>query len=423
MHSKFTDPRDVQTSEPMEHTEQDASPGGNALEHTIQEFLGRGQKAGNYRAGLERVLSGAGDETTAATQPFRTFVEDRGTKQATEINKRDLAAYAEHLADAVTDAEDRSTTTDGISAATAWTYYDFVSAYLSYLVEWGYLEENPARKGLATNQLPPRPNQKTDEADFWTSEDRRALLRFADRRAEQALDEHGTDAIEALRDRALIYVLAYTGVRGGEVLADPRDDRRDGLRWEDVALEGGHLWVLGKNQTEEQVQLPRQTHGPLERLQRALDPPDDRWPVFPTLHRPTLSRGLPDNAERDEDQTYLDCYREADWTPNALTTNGGRSVLKRLCEAADLDVDGGYLKPHGARRGVGEMMYRERGAAAAQRTLRHADPRTTSEMYAHIKAEELAEEVGDVFDSDHTEPTERGSDDHDAVDVPDSYQQ
>lgn len=407
----------------MDHTERDASSRANALEPTIQEFLDRGQKAGNYRDSLERILLGTDGDTAGTIQPFQAFLENRGTDRATEVDKKDLAAYAEHLADAVADAEDRTTTTKGISAATAWTYFDYISAYLAYLVEWEYLEENPARKGLATNQLPPRPNQKTDEADFWTPEDRRDLLRFADKRAEQALDEHGTDSIEALRDRALVYVLAYTGVRGGEVLADPRDDRRDGLRWEDVALEGGYIWVLGKNQTQEQVQLPRQTHGPLERLQRAMDPPDDRWPVFATLHRPTLSRGLPDDVKRDEDQTYLDCYREADRTPNALTTNGGRSVLKRLCEAADLNVDGGYLKPHGARRGVGEMMYRERGAAAAQRTLRHADPRTTSEMYAHIEAEELAEEVGDVFDNDHTEPTEGASDDHEAVDVPDSYQQ
>lgn len=26
--------------------------------------------------------------------------------------------------------------------------------------------------------------------------------------------------------------------------------------------------------------------------------------------------------------------------------NGGRSVLKRLCEDAEIDVDRGYLKPH-----------------------------------------------------------------------------
>lgn len=42
-------------------------------------------------------------------------------------------------------------------------------------------------------------------------------------------------------------------------------------------------------------------------------------------------------------------------------------------------------------------MYREYGAAAAQRTLRHADPRTTSQMYAHIEASELAEETGKLF--------------------------
>jgi len=128
-----------------------------------------------------------------------------------------------------------------------------VPAFLAYCVEWEYLGENPARKGLATDQLPLRPTQKIDEADFWTSAEQTALLRFADQRADQALDARGTNAIEALRNRALVYVLAYTGVRGGEILADSRDDRRDGLRWEDVSLDGGYLWVLGKNQTEEQV--------------------------------------------------------------------------------------------------------------------------------------------------------------------------
>lgn len=401
MHSTFTDHRYVRTSEPMDHTKQTVSAEADALKPIIQEFLDYGQKAGNYRASLKRVLLGSGDsdENSRTVRPFQSIIRALNVQRVEEIDKHDLAAYAELLADAVADAEDRSSTTDGISAATAWTYYDYVSAFLAYCVEWEYLAENPARKGPATDQLPPRPTQQTDEADFWNSKDRRGLLRFADQRAEQALDEEDTNPIEALRDRALAYVLAYTGVRSGEILTDPRDDRRDGLRWEDVALEGEYLWVLGKNQTREQVQLPRQTHGPLERLQRAMEPSDDCWPVFPTLHRPTLSNGLPDDIEHDEGQTYLECYCEVDRTPNSLTTNGGRSVLKRLCEAADLDIDGEYLKPHGARRGVGELIYRQRGAAAAQRTLRHGDPRTTSEMYAHIKAEKLAEEVGDVFDN------------------------
>ncbi|MFC6977016.1 tyrosine-type recombinase/integrase [Halomicroarcula sp. GCM10025709] len=90
--------------------------------------------------------------------------------------------------------------------------------------------------------------------------------------------------------------------------------------------------------------------------------------------------------------------------PPSLTTSGVRSLLKRWTEEADipdLDIDAGeYLTLHGARRGVGEKLYRERGAAAAQRTLRHADPSTTSQMYSHIEASELAEDNTDVFDDE-----------------------
>ncbi|WP_306060385.1 tyrosine-type recombinase/integrase [Natronococcus wangiae] len=81
--------------------------------------------------------------------------------------------------------------------------------------------------------------------------------------------------------------------------------------------------------------------------------------------------------------------------PPSLSTNGGRSLLKRLCEEAK--INGDYLKPHGTRLGVGEGIYREHSAAVAQRMLRHADPRTTSQMYAHIEASELAEEVAEVL--------------------------
>ena len=188
MHSTFTYNRVVRTSNPMDTTNPNASNRTDGLKPTIQEFLGRGQKSGNYRAALERVLIGSNSGSTGSIQPFREFLTNREIDQPTEIDKKDLAAYAEHLADVVDDAQDRDTTTDGISAATAWTYYDYVSAFLAYCVEWEYLGENPARKGLATDQLPPRPTQKTDEADFWTSAERTALLRFVDQRADQALD-------------------------------------------------------------------------------------------------------------------------------------------------------------------------------------------------------------------------------------------
>jgi integrase len=386
----------VGSSEPMAPSERGANPGVEGLKTTIHQFLDSGQKSGNYRSGLKRVL-----------YEWREYVSSNfDISTAADVSKYEMGEYAKWLAHRVDEKQNRDTD-DGITAGTAWTYFDYVSAFLSWCVKWDHLVENPARKGAVLDEMPPRPKTKTDEAEFWSSDDRRQLLSYADQRVDEALDEQGFDAVEPLRDRALAYVLAYSGVRGGEILSDPRDERRDGLRWSDVTLEDGYLTVLGKNQTEEQVQLPQQAHGPLERLHTVLQPADDEWPVFPTAHSPTLSKDLPDDVERESDESWLECYRRVEETPASLSTNGARSVLERMCDDADIDVEGGYLKPHGARRGVGELVYRERGHAAAQRTLRHADPRTTSEMYAHIEASELADEVGEVFKED---------------DIPESYQ-
>jgi len=74
--------------------------------------------------------------------------------------------------------------------------------------------------------------------------------------------------------------------------------------------------------------------------------------------------------------------------------------MKRLCGDADLDIDGEYLKPHGGRRGAGETLYTELGPVAAQRALRHKDPATTSKMYSHVDASELAEDTSEVFDKE-----------------------
>lgn len=94
----------------------------------------------------------------------------------------------------------------------------------------------------------------------------------------------------------------------------------------------------------------------------------------------------------------LGLQRQHGVSPPPLSANGSRSVLKQLCDDAEINVDGDYLKPHGARRGVG--IYCEHGAAAAQRVLRHADPRITSQMCAHIEASELAEEIAEIFENE-----------------------
>ena len=92
--------------------------------------------------------------------------------------------------------------------------------------------------------------------------------------------------------------------------------------------------MLGKNQAAEEAPLPPQTRGPLERLHQALHPASDDWPVFPTLHRPTLSRTVRTRLadagnELDEieeivnEHDWLTLYQTHEFVPPALTTNGG----------------------------------------------------------------------------------------------------
>ena len=56
------------------------------------------------------------------------------------------------------------------------------------------------------------------------------------------------EALKAARDRALVFVLAYTAVRVGELLRDPNDPRRRGVRWEEIPLNDGSMDVYRKKQ-------------------------------------------------------------------------------------------------------------------------------------------------------------------------------
>ena len=96
---------------------------------------------------------------------------------------------------------------------------------------------------------------------------------------------------------ALVQLLANSGVRAAEILQEPRDSRRDDLTWGDVQLvEDGEdvIHVLGKDQTTNDVVVPSTVRESLLRMRQELerrfgDVPDD-WTVFPTRHRPRLSR-------------------------------------------------------------------------------------------------------------------------------------
>jgi hypothetical protein len=107
---------------------------------------------------------------------------------------------------------------------------------------------------------------------------------------------------------------------------------------------------------------------------------------------------------------------EYDVEPPALTTHSTRRILKRLTEDAGIDLDNdkhGYLAPHGARRGAGEVMVREFGYTEAARHLDNSEE-VVREHYSHIEASERAQiaetafqnqqpDQGDVPDRDANE--------------------
>ena len=124
------------------------------------------------------------------------------------------------------------------------------------------------------------------------------------------------------------------------------------------------MTVLGKgDQAHETVGLPRQALSTLERYHAVLDPPNEQWPVFPTLHAPTLStvarEGLHDQDDLSETeidatlgtQSAFEVLREDGFVPPAITTDGARHLMRTLSENAEvpgIDLENGeYLELHG----------------------------------------------------------------------------
>jgi hypothetical protein len=201
-------------------------------------------------------------------------------------------------------------------------------------------------------------------------------------------------------------------------LAQSSDDRRgrDGLRWADVTLEDNSIQVFAKKQKWDDRALPDLTKPAFKQLRTAFKPPSEEWPVFPTLSHATLAKTFSqqltdrgyDAAEAeairtenvtDGELSMIELCAEFDVQPPALTTHGGREVLKRLTADAGVELDDdrhGYLAPHGARRGVGEVLVRKYGHAEAARVLDNSE-QIVREHYSHIEAGELADRVTSAF--------------------------
>lgn len=372
---------------------------GTPLDEPLSDYLLAKSKrggSGNYRRNAERVIR----EWLAWTQ------DTRDVETFADLDVADLEAYALDLRQQSNERED-------FAASTACKYYDYVRAYLSWCASREYATENPAAKDRPEDALPDVDERSGHRQQLWTPPQRRAIIEHVSKRAHDAVDEHGHDAVKETRDRAFVATIAYSGVRGGEIVRDPNDERRDGIRWADVDLENGTVLVLGKGSQEyRSTALPPQVIGALERYDAVLDAPDE-WPVFPTLHTPTLVQAARNGLDELEyvgeeieailaEQTTLAVLREYEIPPPAITTDGARRLMRRLSEEADvpgIDTEAGeYLELHGGRRGAGDTLVREIGWEAAQQLLRHKSPETTMDAYSHISASEVADDAGSAFE-------------------------
>ncbi|QCS44836.1 site-specific integrase [Natrinema versiforme] len=365
------------------------------------------------RDATQSYLKTLGDGSrTAVGHVLDEFIRECELERFDDINRDLCRVYGEYLT-AETNRTDRD-----LSGRTAHTYYDYVRAFLSFCVGEGLLDTNPAHQNDIEKFLPGIDTQP--DRQFWSVDQRETLLRHFDRQVDSALEPPRAPyeiRLERYRLRALIAVLGLTGVRGGEVFSKPRDERRNGITWTDVDIEGDTLTVRGKvKRTDrnpfEDVQLPDRAASKLAKYYEVADPPTDEWPVFPTNHYPSKRKAL----EREFSETRVDTMlernaidellREHEVPPPAISTNGTRSVLKRISESLaplyeciEYDSDANvYLKPHGARRGLGHELVRKGHTTVAQKSLRHGSPDVTEQSYQNVKASETAKDVTDILE-------------------------
>jgi integrase len=329
----------------------------------------------------------------AVNNLFQFLTENNNVDSVADVDEQDARDWVIYLVKE-----------DDLAANSIRTYFALARATFGWWQRSGEIDQNPLATTTAEEVLPSKSNDV--EQQFWDADAREQLLAHVDERAHAALENDSSDAARAFRDRSLVYILADTGVRGAEVCSVSRDDRRNGLRWEDVDLEAGVMTVLGKSGDQESVSLPEVTSEKLARYRRLVDAPDE-WPVIPTgdatskyraVREQLRERGYEDEAIEGvlEDCEIDEVLREYEVAPPALTTEGARTLLKWLCEEADVDIDGDYLKPHGGRRGLGHDLYGEVTAESAQEVLRHKSIETTHASYRERRAEDLSADIEKV---------------------------
>ena len=219
--------------------------------------------------------------------------------------------------------------------------------------------------------------------------------------------------------------------RGWSNDPDENDPRRHGVRWEDLSLDDGSMDVYRKKQWDA-ASLPDPVISPLRSYRKLMDPPTDRRPVFPTFDQRTLATSWGTSwltvgnarmlSRSDEYARDLLLTLDEDVQPTSITTDGTRSILRRLTESAGIKIGHPkheYLAPHGGRRGMGEVLVRAFGYTAAVRYLDNSEE-MVRERYPHIEAGELGDVATEALEEIDTVDESVPPSGHSSHDFPDS---
>jgi len=360
----------------------DDGDGAAGLREHVDAYLtdkGKGQdgRSGNYRRNAGRVL-----------ERFVDWADAEG------VNSLD-ALGPEHLRRFVRE-ELRA---GDYAPRTVHKYYDYVSAFIGWAEREGLVAEHIARKRTAKEPLPDLDKEKRSHQQTWRPEQRQELLTRLDEAARDAIEAEGAAVSKPIRDRALVAVLAYSGVRAGELLAARFDDRRVGVTWADIGDDYATLTVLSKDQAIQDRAVPPQARTPLKQWERVLDP-EPEWPLFLKFSYAALYGAFEKDVagEFDGRDEVFEALRARDRSPPSITTEDARRLLERLTEKYGIDVDGDHLQLHGARRGAGLVLATQQGADAAADQLGNS-VRMVEEAYSDVLAEERAEKTGEAFEN------------------------
>ena len=127
-------------------------------------------------------------------------------------------------------------------------------------------------------------------------------------------------------------------------------------------------------------------------------------------------------GRRDEYARDLLLALDEDVQPPSITTDGARSILRRLTESAGIKIDHPkheYLAPHGGRRGMGEVLVRASGYTVAARYLDNSEE-MVRERYSYIEAGELGDVATEALEEIDTVDESVSPSGHSPHDFPDS---